>query len=58
MANFTLCLTSSPDSSGDLVLISSRHAFAQNRRGHYELVTHVDPSYQLPTEFAELALVI
>lgn len=58
MADSTLCLTSSPDSSGDLVLISSGHAFVQNRRGHYELATHVDPSHQLPMEFAELAWAI
>lgn len=35
-------------------VISTGHAFVQNRRGHYELATHVDSRNRIPAAFAEL----
>jgi hypothetical protein len=40
-------------------VVSAGHAFIQNlRRGHYELGANIDPRYQLPAIFTELALTI
>jgi transposase-like protein len=40
-------------------VISAGHAFVQNlRRGHYELVTHIDRRYRLTAVFIEHALAI
>ena len=40
-------------------VVSAEHAFIQNlRRGHYELGANIDPRYQLPAIFTELALTI
>jgi IS6 family transposase len=36
-------------------VISTGHAFVQNRRGHYELGVDVDPRHRIPAAFAELA---
>jgi transposase, IS6 family len=40
-------------------VVSAGHAIIQNlRRGHYALGADVDPRYQLPVVFTELALTI
>jgi IS6 family transposase len=40
-------------------VISAGHAFVQNlHRGHYELVTNIDPRHRIPHAFTELVLAI